>query len=181
MEVINRIDINILDFIQTNMRCAFSDWCMPYISLIANHGEVWILLAAILLANPKSRAIGAQMSIALILCLLIGNVTLKPLIARARPFNVNTDILLLIKAPTDFSFPSGHTMSSFAAASVVWFNNKKYGIAAIVLATLIAFSRLYLYVHYPTDVLAAVIIGVIIAILSVGFVKWIQERVSVTK
>lgn len=165
------IDNNILDFIQANMRCLFLDRIMPYISLIGNEGAVWILLALILLIIPSCRKTGIEMSIALILSLLIGNIALKPLIARARPFTANPDFILLIRPPTDYSFPSGHTMSSFAAATVIWFANKKYGTAALALAALIAFSRLYLYVHYLTDVLAGLVIGVLIAILSAGVIK----------
>lgn len=179
--MINTIDNGILDFIQANMRCTFLDWIMPYISLIGDYGAMWILLALILIINEKTRIMGIEMAVALLLGFLIANITLKPLIARVRPFDVNTDVMLLIKAPTDFSFPSGHTVSSFAATGVVWLNDRKYGIAALTLATLIAFSRLYLYVHYPTDVFAAIIIGVVTAILSVGFVKFVRGRVSVTK
>ena len=107
------------------------------------------------------------MGLALVFSLLIGNIILKPSIARVRPFNINTSIQLLITAPVDFSFPSGHAMSSFAAATVIFCYNKRYGIGALILAGLIAFSRLYLYVHFPSDVIIGTIIGILLALAAV--------------
>jgi undecaprenyl-diphosphatase len=154
ISTIQQTDFAILDFIQKNLHLQILDKTMPYISFIGNAGAVWILITVTLLLSKKNRKIGLVMAISLILCLIIGNVTLKHLVARIRPFNIHTEIVLLISHPTDFSFPSGHTMSSFAAATVLLLYNKKWGIWAIILAILIAFSRLYLYVHYPSDVLA---------------------------
>jgi undecaprenyl-diphosphatase len=80
-------------------------------------------------------------------------------------------IPLLIEAPTDYSFPSGHTIASFEAATVLLIRHKKWGIMAMVLAVLIAFSRLYLYVHYPTDVLSSIVLGIGIAFAANYFVN----------
>ena len=117
------------------------------------------------------------MAISLILCLLIGNLTLKPLVARIRPCDVNTQVHLLIPRPHDFSFPSGHTMSSFASATVILHEHKKIsGILSMVIAFFISFSRLYLYVHYPSDVLAGALIGLAIAVFSVRICgPWIEK------
>lgn len=91
---------------------------------------------------------------------LLCNVTLKPLVARLRPFEIaDTMRQLLIDPPSDFSFPSGHTTSSFAAATALAAARARGGLAAMILAAVIAFSRLYLYVHYPTDVIAGALIG----------------------
>ena len=90
---------------------------------------------------------------------------LKPLIARLRPFTVNTAIELLIPPPSDFSFPSGHTFASFASATAILKNNRRLGIPAIILAVLIAFSRLYLYVHYPTDVFFGLLLGILAGLI----------------
>jgi len=166
ISTIQQIDFTILDFIQNNFRFQILDKTMPYISLIGNAGAVWILITILLLSSKKNRFAGLVMALALISCVLIGNVTLKHLVARIRPFNIHNEIVLLIPHPTDFSFPSGHTMSSFAATTVLLLYNKKWGIWATILAILIAFSRLYLYVHYPSDILAGLIIGILIAIAS---------------
>ena len=106
------------------------------------------------------------MALALVLGLLIGNLTLKPLIARIRPYDANPDVTLLIDRLSDYSFPSGHTLASFEAAAVLLLQYRAKAIPALVLALLIAFSRLYLYVHYPTDVLAGALLGVAFAFLA---------------
>ena len=99
---------------------------------------------------------------ALILDLILCNGILKNLFHRVRPYDIRTSIELLVKRPLDYSFPSGHTAVSFAAASAAWFMKKrKTGVAFGAVACLIAFSRLYLYVHYPTDVLAGAVIGIL--------------------
>ena len=121
------------------------------------------------------------MALALIMGLLLCNLTLKPLVARIRPYDYQLaffqkNIPLLIEAQHDFSFPSGHTIASFEAAVALTLHHKKLGIAAIVLAVLIAFSRLYLYVHYPTDVLAGMVVGVVSALSSFYIVKLVSRK-----
>jgi undecaprenyl-diphosphatase len=170
-------DLPILRWIASNLHSAFGDAVMPIITLLGDAGIFWIAIAAILLFIPKTRKIGLSMGAALLMGLLICNVTLKPLVARIRPYDYElqhfqTQIPLLVEGLHDFSFPSGHTIASFEAATVILLYNKKWGIAAMVLAALIAFSRLYLYVHYPTDVLASVVLGIGIAFLG----KFLVEK-----
>ena len=141
---------------------------MPIVTHLGDGGILWIALAVILLCLPKYRKTGFAMGAALLMGLLICNLWLKPMVGRLRPFDYQLQcygrlIPLLIEAPTDYSFPSGHTIASFEAATVLLIRHKKWGIGAMVLAALIAFSRLYLYVHYPTDVLASVVLGIGIA------------------
>ena len=162
-------DLPILAWIAAHLRTAFGDAVMPVITLLGDAGIFWIALAVVFLFIPKYRKMGLGMGVALVIGLLICNVTLKPLCARIRPYDLlaKKDIIvnLLIEAQHDFSFPSGHTIASFEAATVIMIHNRKLGIPALILASLIAFSRLYLYVHYPTDVIASVILGVGIAFL----------------
>jgi undecaprenyl-diphosphatase len=169
-------DLPILDWIAANLWCPFLDAVMPVITLLGDAGIFWIAIAVVLLFFPKTRKIGLGMGAALVLGLLVCNLTLKPLTARIRPYDYQLEhfgvtIKLLIEAQHDFSFPSGHTIASFEAATVLLIHNKKAGIAAIVLACLIAFSRLYLYVHYPTDVIVSVILGIGFGILGNFLVK----------
>ena len=150
----------ILDWIQANMRNPTLDLLMPAITALGNSGLIWLLLAGVLLLTPKHRRAGAAVLAGLVLEIICCNMVLKPLVARVRPCDVNTAVQLLIARPDDFSFPSGHTGASFAAAAALFADRNRLWIPSLILALLIAFSRLYLYVHYPTDVLAGAVIGV---------------------
>ncbi|WP_314048789.1 phosphatase PAP2 family protein [Peptostreptococcus stomatis] len=154
-------DMAILDLIQSNIRTGFMDAIMPFITQLGDAGLIWIILSIGLIIPKKTRKIGFVMIIALILNGIICNIILKPMLARIRPFDVNTAIKLLINKPRDFSFPSGHTSASFTAASVLFFRKSKLFVPSLILAFLISFSRLYLYVHYPSDVLAGLVLGVL--------------------
>lgn len=156
-----RWEFEFLDYLQRLLQNDWLDKIMPAISSLGNAGICWIILTLILLLFRRTRLAGAASAAALIFMLITGNLILKPLVARLRPFTVNTAIELLIPPPTDFSFPSGHTFASFASASAILKTNKRVGLPALVLALLIAFSRLYLYVHYPTDVLCGVLLGIL--------------------
>ena len=169
-------DLPILDWIAENMTNPFLDTVMPLITLLGDAGIFWILAAVILLCIPKYRKTGLAMGVALVMGLIVCNVAMKPLIARPRPYDFQLEhfgktITLLVSTPHDFSFPSGHTLASFEAATALLIGNKKLGIPAMILACLIAFSRLYLYVHYPTDVLFSVVMGVGFGILGTWLVK----------
>lgn len=168
--ITRNFDLPILDWIAEHISCPFLDKVMPAITFLGDKGWIWILLAAVLLCVPKYRKTGFAMAMALLMGLVVCNLWLKPAIGRLRPFAYQLQyygrvIPLLITAPTDPSFPSGHTIASFEAATVLLIRDKKWGIYPLVLAFLIAFSRLYLYVHYPTDVLAAMVLGT-----GIGFV-----------
>ena len=158
------VEFSILDFIQNQFRTPFGDFVMPLISKLGNGGIIWLVLSGLLCVFPKYRKAGVTMMTALALDVLLCNVMLKPLVGRMRPFTVNTGVELLINAPKDFSFPSGHTAASFAAAFALLFVKNKLWIPSMILASLIAFSRLYLYVHYPTDVLAGILLGLIVSV-----------------
>ena len=146
------VEFAILDWIQQHLRCGFLDTVLPAVSWICNHGEVWIILAAVLL-RKRDRWVGVSVALALVLDLVCCNLILKPLVDRVRPFAVNTAVELLTAPPLDASFPSGHTAASFAAAFALKASGSRLWEPALVLAAAIAFSRLYLYVHWPSDVL----------------------------
>ena len=151
---------------------------MPVITSVGNGGIIWILIALIFIAVKKYRIAGISMLAALLINLLISNVILKQLIARVRPCDINTAVELLIPRPTDYSFPSGHTSSSFAAAIIIFCRNKRIGIFALVLASVLAFSRLYLYVHYPSDVIAGIIIGITAGLVTRILVIKIADKIN---
>lgn len=153
------IELKILDFIQT-LHTPVLDKIMVGITGLGAAGAIWIVLNVIFLVKPKKRRAGEVMVVALILQTILCNVVLKNLFARTRPYDVNTAVQLLIPKLHDFSFPSGHTSASFTAVSALYFSKEKLWKPALVLACLISFSRLYLYVHYPTDVLGGMILGI---------------------
>lgn len=152
-------ELAILDWIQDHGRCGLLDGVLPFISRLSDHGEIWILLAAILLALRKTRRQGLAVSCGLTLDLIACNLLLKPFFGRIRPFAVNTAIELLTRAPGDASFPSGHTAASFAAVFALRYSGSRLWKPALALAVVIALSRLYLYVHWPTDVVGGAILG----------------------
>ena len=136
------------------------------ITFLGEGGLIWIALGLCLIAYKKTR--------------WVGNVTLKPLVARPRPCWRNPLVNLLIQNPKDYSFPSGHSLSSFAAAMAIFMNHRKMGVAALLFAFIMGCTRLYFYVHYPTDVLAGMLFGLILGFLAYRIVtkgrkKW-EER-----
>lgn len=167
----NAFELNILWWIREHFTNPFLDTVMPYISSLARHGEFWILVALILVCFKKTRKAGVAMGIAMAVGYLIGNIGMKNLFARTRPYDV-TEVKLLVAKLHDFSFPSGHTLVSFEAATALWFYHRKWGVAAFVLAALIGLSRLYLFVHYPTDVLAGAVLGIGIGLAAC----WLTNR-----
>ena len=176
-------DFEILEFIQANLRNTFCDAFFPAITHLGDAGIFWIALSLILFIIPKTRKIGLCSGLALFINLIIVNFGLKPVIARTRPYDMIEEyaahgLNLLTKIQTDFSFPSGHTSSSFASATVLFAHNKKGGAAALFLAVLIAFSRLYVAVHFPSDVLAAVLIGIICGTIAYFIMKALIKKFS---
>lgn len=177
LNVIQNIDICILNYIQEYIRNPFFDKFMPLITSLGNLSFIWIAIGIVLLSIKKYRKYGCMIFLSLILSALIGNLTLKPIVARIRPFDVYPLIDgLLIKAPHDYSFPSGHTMCSFAPAVVLLYFNRKIGIGALVMSILITFSRLYLYVHYPSDVFAGMVIGIINGIIGIFVIEKVYQK-----
>ena len=164
------LELAVLDWIQSHLRCGFLDGLMAFASGLSNHGEVWILLAAGLLLLRRQRKHGLSTAFALTLDLIACNILLKPLIGRIRPFAFRPDLLLLVSPPEDASFPSGHTAAAFAAVFALKTSGSPLWRPALALALVTAFSRLYLYVHWPTDILGGVLLG-----LAVG---WAGARLA---
>lgn len=170
---ITQLDFSVLYWIQEHLRCGVLDFLMPKITFLGNAGLIWLFTAAVLLLLPKYRRVGIYLLAGLAASVLVGNVALKHLVARPRPCWLDETVKLLISVPTDYSFPSGHTLASVISATVLARADRRFGAAAIPLAALIAVSRLYLFVHFPTDVLTSVVLGIAIGLtvpLGVDFV-----------
>ena len=182
LEQLLHIDGQILLWIQEYLRFPALTSVMKDITNLGNAGILWILITIVLLLDKKTRNVGYMSALALIGSLIVDNILLKNLVARTRPYEVVDGLKLLIEKQSDYSFPSGHTGSSFASAIVLWKElPKKYGVMALIVAVLIAYSRLYVGVHYPSDVLAGVLIGTVLALVSVWLGKKIQGQKKLVK
>ena len=162
-DFIQNIDISVIEKIyslQHNLNSELFNKVMIFFTILGDNGMIWIAVALILFLNRKYRKIGVFSIVSLIICALAVNVILKPLIHRPRPFSELADITLLIKAPKDYSFPSGHTAASFVMVYIFFRHIKKYFIPVLITGILIAFSRMYLSVHFPSDIIAGIIIGI---------------------
>ncbi len=168
--MINEFERPILDWIQNNLRCGFLDWFFTWFTKLGNGGYLWIAAGIILLFFKKYRSGGLNTLTSLLIGHLVGNMCLKHIVCRARPcWDVAVDMLIHI--PTSYSFPSGHTLSSFVAAVCIYKTDKRLGYVAIPVAALMGFSRMYHYVHFTTDVLAGALIGTLIALLTSWYLK----------
>lgn len=149
-----------------SLSCPLLDLLMPAFSVINDHGFIWLLLGALLLLQKRTRKAGWMMLLSIGLAYIFGNLILKELVMRARPFEQFNISQLLIAPPDDYSFPSGHTSSSFAAVTILFATKQKSRIVAAVYALLISFSRVYVFVHFPTDVLFGAVLGITCAYIT---------------
>lgn len=161
IEALVNTEKDILLFIQDAIRNPVMTPFFIGVTKLGDGGAIWIVLAVVLLIPKKTRKVGWMMVLSLLGSLVINNLLLKNLVARMRPFETIDNLIPLIAKPTDYAFPSGHTASSFAAAGILYRKLPKgFGILALLLAIFIGFSRLYVGVHYPSDVLCGMISGV---------------------
>lgn len=156
------------------------DAVMPFITYLGSGGAVWIALTVIMLISGKYRKAGAAMAVALILSLIVCNGILKPFANRIRPYEL-VSAKLLIAPPMGASFPSGHASAAFAAAMTLVLSRHRLAAAAVVMAALIAFSRLYLYVHYPSDVLAGAALGTLLAMAAYKIIDKAYDKIICKK
>ncbi len=175
LQQLMQLDSGFLLWIQEVLRNRVLTAFFIFVTDLGNDGAIWIFASLLLMFSKRFKKVGILSLIALILAAIIDNVILKNLIARVRPYEVVQGLTSLIGTLNDYSFPSGHTGSSFASAMVLFCGlPKKYGVPALLLAALIGFSRLYVGVHYPTDVIGGVLIGSGIAI-----VVWVLGNVYI--
>lgn len=176
MNFIKSIDTNIILFFGHKVQNSFLNPIMIFFTKIADMGLIWIFIGFILIINKKYRKVGITAITALIINSILGEGLIKNIIQRSRPFTIINNINLLIPAPTSYSFPSGHTSSSFACAIVIAYYLRKLLIPSISLAIIIAISRLYLQVHYPSDIIGGILLGIISAILSIKLIDFIYDK-----
>lgn len=161
MALVETIDFGILNFI-ANLRCDVLDKVFAFITHLGDAGALWIAVAIVMLCFKKYRKCGIVILVSLAVCAILTSGVIKPLVGRLRPFQIMS-VEPYIAAPGGYSFPSGHASSSFAAAFSIFMCHKKEGVAALAAAALVAFSRLYFYVHFPTDVITGAVLGILCA------------------
>ncbi len=162
-------EVEFLLFLQEHVRCGFLTVIMKLFTYMANYGILWIALCLALLINKKTRKLGIICSVALVLNYMTCNVIIKSIVGRTRPFEAIEELTLLIKKPVDTSFPSGHTSSAFTLACAItcYLSRQRKWVGAILIfvASMIGISRMYLGVHYPTDVLVGMLLGIATGII----------------
>lgn len=171
--MLQAFDFRILEWIHTHLSSPPMDCIMMFFTRLGDYGILWIVIGLTLLFWQKTRPAGIAMLFSLAIGALVGNVILKNLFTRPRPF-VISGLPLLIAPPSGYSFPSGHTLASFAGSQAIFLYNKKWGLLGFLVAAIIGFSRLYLHVHFFTDVLAGALLGI-----AAGFVGYfISKRLT---
>ena len=179
LDALMNLDGGFLLFLQESVRNPVLDKIQIFITSLGDKGMIWILATVLLLIPKKTRKAGMVSAVALLGSLLFNNMLIKNIVQRPRPYVTLEDLRIIIPRPSEYSFPSGHSSSSFAAAvSFYRLLPKKLGIPAIVLAGLIAFSRLYVGVHYPTDVLAGALMGIVLSYFAQYLVETITAKIK---
>lgn len=178
LEWLGSVELPVLYWMQETLKCGFLDGLCWLLSIAFELGIPWFIIAIILFVRKKTRAWGVVLFCAVVVTFFFGEVIIKEAVGRVRPCAVDETVRLIVERPSSFSFPSGHTGTCFAAAVTLMFADKRLGIPALVLAVVMAFSRMYLFVHFPTDVLAGAVFGSLVAW---GTVKVFRESGFDTK
>lgn len=171
IEYMIKFDLSILEFIHDNLQNCFFDEIMPLITSLGEYSLFWLILGFVLIISKKYRKAGILTVLTVILTIIIDGAIIKNIVQRPRPFLQLATINMLITKPLDYSFPSVHTAAAVAACVILFKTIKKYSLPFIFLAILIAFSRLYLFAHYPSDVLGGVILGFVSSKIVLHFAK----------
>ncbi|MBQ2319715.1 MAG: phosphatase PAP2 family protein [Lachnospiraceae bacterium] len=172
------IDANALLYIQDHFRSELGNYIIIKYTHLGDAGKIWLLLVALLFICPKTRKLSGYCLLSIFICFLTGNIVLKNVIARTRPYEVIEMLRCIIEPQKDFSFPSGHTSIAFAATVPILINgkNKILGSIAVIAALFMGLSRLYVGVHYPTDVLAGMILGIVSAVISCRLIRFVVSQ-----
>ena len=189
IDYITNIDFSILYWIQDNLRNSFTDFVMPLFSNLQDGGLIWISIAVVMLFFKRTRYCGIAVLLAMGIDTLITEYGIKNVVCRVRPCNLVDDVNMLVEKPTSYSFPSNHSASAFAGAVAVLLTIKKkaWTIPAFVFSGIIAFSRMYVFVHFPSDVFAGILIGSTISVLvcylmkKTGFKALLEQKNIIEK
>ena len=168
-------EAEVLFWIRDNLTCGFMDWLMSTVSLLCTADIVWFVLAAVLIYRKDTRKIGVTLLLALIISIVICNGILKPTVERIRPYD-EFGVSLIVPASSEFSFPSGHTTGVTVVTAVLLKHFRKWGYLMSIFAMMIMFSRMYLFMHYPTDILGGIAVGIVSVILAHIIMSYLERR-----
>lgn len=175
-----QLEFSILYAIQ-NIHTGFLDrFILAVMNITGSYGQLWVILAVLLLFFKKTRKTGFTILISYAIVFVVGQYGLKDLIARPRPCHIDETVALLVSRPSSFSCPSTHSAWAFAATASVFSWHKKFGIVVGVIALIVAFGRLYLFVHFPTDVLFGIALGILFAFVAYSIVKAADRKIKKT-
>jgi len=177
MNALSLYEGQFLIWIQNNLRTPALNPIIGFITHLGNAGILWIALTIAMICYRKTRRVGITCALSIIISFTVANLILKPLVARIRPYDLIQELGITIEVQSDKSFPSGHATNALACAWVMFrCMKRRYGLPALILALVICLTRLYVGVHYPTDVLAGIAIGIASAELSIRLVKVLRRR-----
>lgn len=177
LEAVTTWDASVITAIYENVHSAFLTMFFRIVTLLGEGGIFWIAVAVILLFFKKTRRSGICIGASLLIGVIVGNGIIKNVVARPRPYDAIEGIESVVSHLSDYSFPSGHSLCCFEAATAFAMNRTKWAIPAYVGAVLVAVSRLFLFVHYPTDVICGALLGVLFGVLGSLAAGAIYDRV----
>ena len=177
LEAVTTWDASVITSIYENVHSAFLTMFFRIVTLLGEGGIFWIAVAVILLFFKKTRRSGICIGASLLIGVIVGNGIIKNVVARPRPYDAIAGIESVVSHLSDYSFPSGHSLCCFEAATALAMNRTKWAIPAYVGAVLVAVSRLFLFVHYPTDVICGALLGVLFGVLGSLAAGAIYDRV----
>jgi undecaprenyl-diphosphatase len=169
-------ETDVLIWIQENMSGGITDPLMEFVSYSGDYGAIWLIIAVALMIYKPTREAGVVMAAAVLMGHVLNDWMIKPLVERPRPFVEDPSLLLIIDPPGGYSFASGHTVKAFAAAFALFIYDRRWGSFLVAYAALMGFSRIYLMVHYPSDVVAGAFIGIMCAAAAYAVMKQIKKR-----
>ncbi|MBO5669069.1 MAG: phosphatase PAP2 family protein [Candidatus Methanomethylophilaceae archaeon] len=168
-------EAEVLFWIRDNLTCGFMDWLMSTVSLLCTADIVWFVLTAVLIYRKDTRKVGVTLLLALIISIIICNGILKPTVERIRPYD-EFGVSLIVPASSEFSFPSGHTTGVTVVTAVLLKHFRKWGYLMSIFAVMVMFSRMYLFMHYPTDILGGIAVGIVSVILAHVIMSYLERR-----
>ena len=184
-DVLQNWDVNVLNWIQEHVCNPFLDIVFTILTYFGEGGIFWIAMALVFLFYKKTRRTGIMMGAAMIIGIALGNGILKNVIGRVRPYDLEGALRaakdIIVPVSSDASFPSGHSLACFECATVLMYRNVKIGIPALILSIGVGLSRIYAYVHYPTDVIAGAILGCLFALLGIVIVNAVLKKLEEAK